>query len=165
MELHGCGIASETHIVKSSASYRKPKSSELIPGTFTGKADGRGLVYLKRVASVFGAQVVGAVNVQEAGPNNWRFEGDTVTVFPNGKFRLDSDTTRPFDQGAKAKAAMDWLVRIEDTMIKKRGWGKARESLKELIEKYPTTNAAARARSKLSDPNLEDNAGLGGVVR
>lgn len=154
-ELHGCGLASETDIVKPGVDPRDARVENTVPGTFSGKTNGAGLVYLRRVASVFGVQVVAGINVQFVSQNSWRFEGDTVTVFPNGKFAMDSEGTREWDVASREKAAREYLERIVKNMIAKGLLPEARLALQNLIGTYKNTKAAAQAAERLKNQDLK----------
>jgi hypothetical protein len=154
LELHGCGVASDTDIAKPGTDFRHPKASDAVPGKFAGYTNGRGLTFLRRVANVFGVQVVGAVDVQHVSANRWEYEGDTVTVFPGGKFQLDNALGRPYDLAAQQHAAADWLTRI-DKMINEGQLDQSRSALKDLIRLYPKTLAADWAKTRLDSPNLK----------
>jgi hypothetical protein len=154
-EMHGCGLASETSILRKGVAARDAKSHNTVKGTFSGRSDGKGLRYLRRVASTVGAQVVAGVNVQEAPPNSFGFEGDTVTVVPNGKFRYDSEGTRGWDIEAINREAMRWLDTIEELYIEPGRISEGRLKLKELIAKYPQTWAAKYARERLETRDLK----------
>jgi hypothetical protein len=49
---------------------RDARPGNTVPGTFRGQADGRGLKYLRRVAVVFGVNVVAGIDVQTAPLNS-----------------------------------------------------------------------------------------------
>ena len=47
-ELHGCGVASETSILKPGVNMRDTRVDNTVSGTFSGRSDRVGLVYLRR---------------------------------------------------------------------------------------------------------------------
>jgi hypothetical protein len=151
LEIHGCSVASETSTLKSGANLRNPDFSDLLPGTFCGRADGLGLVYLRKVARTFGISVTAAIDYQVVEPNDWEFEHDTVTVFPNGRFRYDSDETRGMTASMIEKQAFKELSRITSQLIDKHKYVDARRHLEQLINNYPGTEAAKRARQRIAD--------------
>jgi hypothetical protein len=154
-ELHGCGVASETDILKKGVDVRDARPGNTVPGTFRGQADGRGLKYLRRVAVVFGVNVVAGIDVQTAPPNSWGFEGDTVTVSPNGKFATDSEGTRDWDIEATNRAAMNWLNTIDELYVQSGRVTEGRMVLQQLIAKYPRTWAAKYAKERLGRTDLK----------
>ena len=159
-ELHGCGIASETSILKDGVAVEDATVANTVSGTFSGRSTGRGLKYLRKVASTFGVPVTAGVDVQIAEPNKFTFEGDTVTVYPNGKFRYDSEGTRTWDLEAINRAAMDWLRSIDQHYIEAGDVTQGRAKLKELIAKYPKTPAATEARRRLGFKDLKGSQQL-----
>ena len=58
-ELHGCGVASETDILKKGADVRDARPGNTVPGTFRGQADGRGLKSLRPGRCCFRCQCCG----------------------------------------------------------------------------------------------------------
>ena len=154
-EMHGCGIASETSILKPGVDIRDATVGNTVPGRFSGRATGVGLVYLRRVASVFGVQVVAGIDVQVVSPRSWRFEGDTVIVYPGGKFVMDSEGTRVWDLESQEKAAREYLDRIITTMINQGRLSQARQELQNLVRTYGKTSAAREADDRLSNRDLK----------
>jgi hypothetical protein len=74
IELHGCGVASDTGIVKKLRPVIVCRPGQRSP-------DGPGKTFLQAIADAAGAQVKGGVNCQRS--DKWyRFEGPTVTVKP-----------------------------------------------------------------------------------
>lgn len=144
LEIHGCGIASETDVLKPGANPQSPRRSDAVPGTFTGNKNGQGLRFLKRVASFFNVPTVGAVNVQPA--DSWSYEGDTVTAYPfSDKFYMDSEGTRIWDFDAQARAADQFKAFIIRTYVKTRQFKDALRQFKELAKSYPNTVAGQLA--------------------
>ncbi len=152
LELHGCGVASETDTLKPGVTTANPRRSDSVPGTFTGNKNGRGLVFLKRVASFFNVPTVGAVNVQPL--DTWSYEGDTVTAYPfSDKFRMDSEGTRIFDFDAMSREA----ARFFRSIVANYGPKEARAALarfRELAKNYPNTDSGVRA-AKLTLDEVE----------
>lgn len=157
LEIHGCGVASETDIMKPGADPRDASFKNTVPGRFTGKSNGAGLVYLKRVAAIFNVPTTAAINVQVVSANDWSYEGDTVTVFPNGKFVMDSEGTRSWDLEAVARAADRFKSFILNTYAFKGKYQEAIRQLRELIAKYPRTPAAEWAREHLTVDDLKND--------
>jgi len=155
LEIHGCGVASESDIMKPGADPRDAGFKNTVPGRFTGKADGRGLVYLKRVAAIFNVPTTAAINVQIVSANDWSYEGDTVTVYPNGKYVMDSEGTRSWDLEAVARAASSFKTFILETYAFKGKYQEAIRQLRELIKTYPRTPAAEWARDHLTVDELK----------
>lgn len=154
LELHGCGVASETDTLKPGVTTANPRLSDSVPGTFIGSKNGRGLVYLKRVASFFNVPTVGAVNVQPL--DTWSYKGNTVTAYPfSDKFHMDSEGTRIFDLDAQNRAANQFYARIVNDFVKARLFRKALEMFKELARKYPDTGAGQRASRILDVDEVE----------
>jgi hypothetical protein len=154
LEIHGCGVASQTSTLKSGANLSNPDISDTLPGTFYGRADGLGLIYLRKVARTFGIPVTAGIDYQAVDANDWEFEHDTVTVFPGGKFRYDSNETRGETVDARKKAADKELSRIERQLIDKHKPAEARVHLQMLISNYPKTDAANRARKRIAENNF-----------
>jgi hypothetical protein len=151
LEIHGCGVASQTDVLKPGANARDPDLSDVVPGTFYGRADGLGLTYLRTVARTFGIPVTAGIDYQFVEANDWQFEHDTVTVYPNGKFRYDSDETRGMTASMIEKQAFSELSRITSQLIDKHKYVDARRHLEQLINNYPGTEAAKRARQRIAD--------------
>ncbi len=143
LEVHGCGVASDTPI---------PKSNGV--GKFAGYTSGNGLKYLRKMAQVFGVKVVAGIDEQYTHRNNWGYDGDTVTVFPNGSFHLDSAVGREYDLQGQQRAASNWLTEIDKEISKGGQLNRCRNSLQELIRMYPKTLAAKWAADRLRQPNL-----------
>ena len=154
-ELHGCGVASETDVMKPGVAAEHPRREDSVPGTFSGRPGGAGLMYLRRVAQVFNVPAVGAINVQSIPGRSWRFEGDTITVFPNGKFQYDSEGTRGWDLESRQKAAREYLNSILKRFLGPADLASIRQSLQELVKLYPETSAAQDAAKRLKNPSLE----------
>src|SRR5262249_55547072 len=126
-----------------------------VPGTFRGRSDGAGLTYLRRVAQVFNVQVAAGIDVQVVSKSGWRFEGDTITVFPNGKFVYDNEGTRVWDLASREKAAREYLNYIATELIAKGSLTEARKALTELAAKYKETSVAREAEERLKQPKLQ----------
>ena len=95
------------------------------------------------------------INVQVVSPRSWRFEGDTVIVYPNGKFAMDSEGTRVWDLESQEKAAREYLDRIIRTMINQGQLSQARQELQNLVRRYGKTSAAREADDRLSNRELK----------
>jgi hypothetical protein len=154
LEIHGCGVASQTSTLRSGANLSDPDISDTVPGTFWGRADGLGLIYLRKVARTFGIPVTAGIDYQVVEPNNWEFEHDTVTVFPSGKFRYDDCWTRGMTAEAINKQAEAESSRINTQLIMKHKPAEARVHLEMLIRNYPNTAAAERARKRIAENNF-----------
>jgi len=149
LEIHGCGVASESDVLKPGANPHSPRASDAVPGTFTGNRKGAGLVYLKRVASIFNLPSTGAIDVQP--DNSWSYRGDTVTAFPfSEKFAMDSEGTRIWDLEALGRAAEQFRHFILKEYAFKGRYQEAIRQLRELISRYPRTPAAEWARTHLT---------------
>ena len=151
LEIHGCGVASQTDILKPGSNPRDPNLGDVVAGTFNGRADGLGLTYLRTVARAFGIPVTAGIDYQFVEANSWEFEHDTVTVFPNGRFRYDSNETRGMTAPMLETAALKELSRITSQLIDKHKYPDARIHLQRLIANYPATEAAKRARQRMAD--------------
>jgi hypothetical protein len=150
VELHVCGVASETSIIRPGASAAGPRLADVRPGTFSGAKDGVGLTFLRAVAATLGTTVVAGVDFQVVRPNDWDFEHDTVTVAPGGRFHFDSSETRAPGRNTPEEAADKELEMIQSMLIKEKLYPEARTHLAELIRNYPRTRAAQRARVLLN---------------
>lgn len=150
LELHGCGLASETNILKPGTALADANPYNTVPGTFTGDPGGYGLMLLRRIASLFNVPTTAAVNAQLVGTSNWGFEGRTVTVQPNGKFLLQDENTRTWDVAAQERAAAAYKNRITQNYIYKRQYEAAVRQFRDLINVFPTTQTAAWARNNLT---------------
>jgi hypothetical protein len=92
VEIHGCGVASDTSVLKDDADPIHPKVSDGVPGTFSGQRDrvgfgGRGYMLLLSIAVCVMAKVEGAVNLQVAN-NTFQYQGKTIIVDPNGEVQV-----------------------------------------------------------------------------
>lgn len=155
LELHGCGVVSETSVLKEGANPHSPRRSDAVPGTFTGNKNGQGLRYLKRVASFFNVPTVGAVNVQPL--DTWSYEGDTVTAYPfSDKFHMDSEGTRIWDFDAQRHAAEQYRAFIIKNYVKTRQFHEALRQFKDLAKRYPNTTAGAQARMLITVDDVEN---------
>lgn len=88
VQIHGCGVASDTSILKDGADPVHPKLEDLLPGTYGGRRDrvgfgGRGYTFLLSVAVCLMTKVQGAVNFQSANPA-FLYQGKTILVDPDG---------------------------------------------------------------------------------
>jgi hypothetical protein len=106
------------------------------------------------VSSVFGIQVAAGINVQTVSQKSWKFEGDTLTVFPNGKFVIDSEGTRLWDIASHQKAAKEYLRMIVNRIAQGQ-LVQARQDLQNLIRNYSQTSAAREAADRLKNPDLQ----------
>lgn len=92
VEIHGCGVASDTSVLKPNTNPTHPGTGDVLPGSFSGQRDhvgfgGRGYMFLLSVAVCVMAKVEGAVNVQAAN-SGFRYQGQSVIVAPNGEFQV-----------------------------------------------------------------------------
>lgn len=150
LELHGCGLVSETNILKPGTDVADANPYNTVPGTFTGDPGGYGLALLRRIASLFNVPTTAAVNAQTVGTANWGFEGRTVTVQPNGKFLLQDENTRTWDVAAQERAAESYKYRITNNYIYKGQYEAAVRQFRDLIKVFPSTETAAWARKNLT---------------
>lgn len=155
LELHGCGLASETDILKPGIAIRDANETNTVPGTFTGRSTGAGLVFLRRIASIFKIPVVAGIDVQRVHLDTFDFQGDTVTVQPNGKFSMDSEGTRDWDVAATNRAANQYLLTIDRQYVSKGQYQAAIRELRLLMRDYPRSSAAAWASRHLSEDALK----------
>jgi hypothetical protein len=154
LEIHGCAVASETDTLKPGANPDSPRRSDAVDGTFTGNKNGRGLVYLKRVASFFNVPTVGAVDVQS--PETWSYERNTVTAYPfSDKFFMDTEDTRIWDFEAQNRAASAYEHRIINDFAKAGLYRQALQMFKELAKTYPNSGAGQRARRIIDTDDVE----------
>ncbi len=81
VEIHGCGVGSDTSIIGRNATINNPAC---VPGS-TQNGD-RGLNFLKKLAKAVNRNVVAGINCQTVylQDENWKFEGPTLTVKPDG---------------------------------------------------------------------------------
>ena len=161
LEIHGCGVASETSILKPGVAMNRANVHNTVPGRFHGNSNGAGLVYLKRVAAIFNVPTTAAINLQYAN-YDWGFEGDTVTVYPNGKFRMDSEGTRIWDVAAFNRAAGQYFDFIAREYISKHQFKRAIRELQVLMKTYPGTTVAQWASENLDEDKLARNHWAGG---
>jgi hypothetical protein len=154
LEIHGCGVASQTSTIKEGADESNPGLANTLPGTFWGASDGKGLVYLRKAARVFGIPVTAGIDYQVVSANDWDFEHDTVTVYPSGKFKYDDCWTRGMTADAVNKQAEAESSRINSELILKNKPAEARVHLEMLIRNYPNTEAAKRARQRIAENNF-----------
>jgi hypothetical protein len=92
VEIHGCGVASDTSVLKDDADPTHPNLADTLPGSYSGKRDrvgfgGQGYMFLLSVAVCVMAKAEGAVDVQVAN-NTFRYHGKTVIVDPNGEAQV-----------------------------------------------------------------------------
>jgi hypothetical protein len=98
VEIHGCGVASDTSILKPSADLIHPRLEDTVPGTFGGQRDrvgfgGQGFMFLLSLAVVTMTRVEGAINVQAAN-RQFRYFGDSVIVWPDGQWARVTPASR-----------------------------------------------------------------------
>lgn len=98
VEIHGCGVASDTSVLKPGADPFHPRLEETVPGHFGGERDrvgfmGQGHTFLLSIAVVTMAPVEGAINVQAA-DRRFTYFGDSVIVWPDGRTERVSRTSR-----------------------------------------------------------------------
>lgn len=80
VEIHGCGVGSDTSISGARGAINNP---ECVPGS-TQNGD-RGLNFLKKLAKAINRNVKAGLNCQTIYLyDNWGFEGPTITVKPDG---------------------------------------------------------------------------------
>lgn len=81
VEIHGCGVASDTSVAKEGSKIENPVC---VPGS-TQNGD-HGLNFLKKLASAINRNVKAGLNCQFPTDryNNWKFTGPTITVKPDG---------------------------------------------------------------------------------
>jgi hypothetical protein len=150
LELHGCGLASETSVLRPGADPASVSLADIIPGTFTGDADGYGLWLLRRIASLFNVPTTAAVNAQSVGMSGWGYEGRTVTVQPNGKFLLQDENTRTWDFAAQERSAEAYKNRIIQGYVYRGQYDAAVRQFRDLIRVFPNTKTAAWAQNNLT---------------
>nr|WP_047572533.1 hypothetical protein [Methylobacterium sp. ZNC0032] len=156
IEIHGCGVASETDIMRPGVDYRQARrTSDFKPGTFTGKNGGAGLSYLRRFASILNARVTGAVDVQHF-DEQWSYEGRTVTVEPNGKFVLESEAMRDWDIAATERSAAAFWDRIQSDFIRYKAYVQARANMRDLVKRFPHTQTALIVEPLIAPGRLEN---------
>jgi hypothetical protein len=160
LELHGCGVASQTSIVKDFAPANSPPQAYIKDGTFNGAENGLGLKFMRALSSKLGVQVTAGIDVQWSSANDWTYERDTVTVFPNGKFRYDNPEGRGMSKSEIESKARSELVSIQLELFPPKLYVAAKERLQSLINHYPGTPSAKEAKVYLS---WMANLGDGGV--
>ena len=81
VEIHGCGVGSDTSILGSASTINNPVC---VPGS-TQNGD-HGLNFLKKLAKSINRNVKAGLNCQYVSDryDNWKFEGLTLTVKPDG---------------------------------------------------------------------------------
>jgi hypothetical protein len=81
VEIHGCGVGSDTSIVGAGSTINNPVC---VPGSTQN--GNRGLNFLKKLAKAINRNVKAGLNCQTVYNSNddWRFEGMTITVKPDG---------------------------------------------------------------------------------
>jgi hypothetical protein len=146
LELHGCGVASQTPILKRGTPVGSPVQAAIVDGTFSGAPDGVGLTYLRAVAATFGVPVTAGIDVQYVEANVWTFERDTVTVFPNGTFHYDNPEGRGMNKAEIERAARYELVNIKLELLPAGLYTAAGDRLRSLIRAYPGTPSAHEAQ-------------------
>jgi hypothetical protein len=73
IEIHGCGVGSDTSI------------AGCVPGSTQQEKDPRGQILLTKLAKAINRNVKAGLNCQWVSENdNWKFEGPTITVKPDG---------------------------------------------------------------------------------
>jgi hypothetical protein len=152
LELHGCGIASDTSIAKPGTETKKPTLADALPGTFAGNSSPPGVAYMRKVREGFNATVVAAVNIQlqrESLMLEW--QANTVTVFPDGTFQHDIMGSRPSDREATQDFAESWLGKILSENGATANPVKREEQLNWLISTCPQTKASLGAKIWLND--------------
>lgn len=78
VEIHGCGVGSDDSILQDALPICRR-------GSF-GSPTGLGRIFLLKLAAAFGVPVTGAINCQRS-DRLFRFEGPTVTAYPDGGIR------------------------------------------------------------------------------
>lgn len=155
--IHSCGVASDTSVLRYGADPRNPKPGDEIPGQFAGRSEtGKGLRFMKRLASVFGINTIGPIDIQHLsveGP--WGFKGNTVSVKPGGSFVVQSGLGRgAWDPIGLEIEARRYLFNIQKQFIDKNSLTVARVQLRNLIKLYPNTPTAWIADQMLKSPLL-----------
>ena len=81
VEIHGCGVASDTSIIGPGATIEKPFC---LPGSTQN--GNNGLIFLKKLAKSINRKVKAGLHCQtvENRYDTWKFEGPTITVTPWG---------------------------------------------------------------------------------
>lgn len=153
LELHGCGVASETNVLK--PGVIKPRNrDDCVPGRFTGDPDGDGITFLFAIARTFNVITIGAVDIQFA-DESWSYDGVTVSITPAGKFRVQKEGERAWDFEATKRAAKREFERIGRDYVDKKLYQQARAAYRILIKQFPTTAEAEIARLRLEPDFLE----------
>jgi hypothetical protein len=80
VEIHGCGVASDTSI-NAKSNINNPVC---VPGSTQN--GGRGSGFLIKLAKAINRNVIAGINCQTIynSADDWRFEGSTITVKPDG---------------------------------------------------------------------------------
>jgi len=156
LEIHSCGLASDTSVVREGADPRAPKSSDFIPGAFNHNGTGRGVRYLARMSSITNLPVTAGINVQFSDDNDWMFEGDTVTCYPNNTFSYQKEKGRaPPSPSTPEELASLRANEIVVDYVMMRNFDRARLAFSELVKKWPTTKVAKQAKGYLPKGVLE----------
>ncbi len=81
VEIHGCGVGSDTSIVGANATINNPVC---VPGSTQN--GGRGLSFLTKLAKAINRNVKAGIHCQTVYnyAEDWKFEGPTITVKPDG---------------------------------------------------------------------------------
>jgi hypothetical protein len=81
VEIHGCGVASDTSVLGASSTINNPIC---VPGS--SQNGDRGRNFLKKLAKAIGRHVKGGLNCQYVLDryDDWKFEGPTITATPWG---------------------------------------------------------------------------------
>ena len=82
VEIHGCGVGSDTSIVGSGGTVNSPVC---VPGSTQQEKNQKGLNLLAKLAKAINRNVKAGINCQLVYQyDNWKFEGPTLTVRPDG---------------------------------------------------------------------------------
>ncbi len=80
VEIHGCGVGSDTSVLASGSTINNPVC---VPGSTQQEKDQRGQKLLTKLAKAINRSVKAGLNCMYA-DINWKFEGPTITVRPDG---------------------------------------------------------------------------------
>jgi len=82
VEIHGCGVGSDTSIVGSGA----VNAPVCVPGSTQQENNPKGLRLLTKLAKAINRNVKAGINCHYVSDryDNWKFEGPTITVRPDG---------------------------------------------------------------------------------
>lgn len=83
IEIHGCGVGSDTSVLGSGGKINSPVC---VPGSTQQEKNQKGLNFLMKLAKAINRNVKAGLNCQWVSDryDNWKFEGPTITVRPDG---------------------------------------------------------------------------------